>query len=925
MKIPLLTLLLFGALLPLTQGQIMRYTYENDEEQNVTFEENVRFIVDSIGELTIADVLADSSLVVVDPRQVEMPDTVYYLWTSVELSNQSTVFRNEFFGTTWDIDSMWTYTTVGDQVTNLQITGEGVSIWNKHSPSIHNTTPLSLLPGETKTFWLRFRVRLPSTKRNIRHNQLFNVASRAPVNKFITVPIVWAFFYLGFMVLFCLLSLFMYRLFRDRIFLYFGGLMLSFGFYFMIIPRVSDAFLIDYFPRHQYLFLEWAISGIVFCFSLFVVNYLDLWQRYRRYVRIAFVYIVLMQAFAYLAPLFTNRDVMWYYYNLLLLFWIVLCFFVIGVAAWRKEPKGKILFRMVLILFLASSLHLIQLTKTNLSSNFFNVFQLGTMIFAAVLFYDLFTRIDTIRREKDRFQELDQLKSRFFANISHEFRTPLTLIMGPLHQLKEKQPDAEDRKLMGLMHRNAERLLNLINQILDLSKLEAGKMKLDLQQVNFPAFLKGIVMSFESLAEQQGVRLHFASEVDELELAVDLGKMEQIFNNLLSNAFKFTKVSEEVSVLLTVKEEWVTVLVKDTGRGIPADQLPHIFNRFFQADEAKTEDVPGTGIGLTLVKELVHLHGGTIDVRSIENKRTSFRLRFPLMSISASEQAGEEVFMSTSSSSSFTFPDRELVPATDYTLPFLPIDRHSSSIPLVLIIEDHEDVRFYIKQNLRQHYRLLEAPDGQDGIDKALEYQPDLIISDVMMPKKNGYEVCRTLKNDQRTSHIPLILLTAKAAREEKLHGLEEGADDYLLKPFDTEELQLRVRNLIASRQQLRRQFTEPAEQAIIDPQLNAIDRAFLEKVYAILDTHLDNEQFSVDVLAEEIGMSRRHLNRKLSALTDLSANPFIRNYRLQKALLMLQRQEGNVSEVALATGFSSTAYFVKCFREKFGQTPGSL
>lgn len=921
MKIPLLTLLLFGALLPLTQGQILRYTYVADEEQSVWLEEDMRFIVDSIGELAIADVLADSSLVVVDPLEVEMPDTIYYLWTSVELSNQSKVFRNEFFVAHRAVDSMWIYTVAGDQVTNLQITGEGVSVWNKHSGSIKNLAALSLFPGETKTFWLRFRIRLPSTKRHL--HRVFRIQPFAPINKYVTISFVWQSFYLGFMVLFCLLSLYMYRLFWDRIFFYFAGLMLSFGLYFMASSQVSDTFLIAYFPYRRFLLLKLAITGIVFCFSLFVINYLGLRQRYRRYVGIAFFFIVFMEAFAHLAPLFTSNDVVVNYHNLMLFFWIILCFLPIVIAAWRKEPKGKILLQTVMILFIASGLHILTINGADLHPVEENIFQFGTMIFAGVLFYDLFNRIDTIRREKDRFQELDQLKSRFFANISHEFRTPLTLIMGPLHQLKEKQPDAEDRKLMGLMHRNAERLLNLINQILDLSKLEAGKMKLDLQEVNFPAFLKGMVMSFESLAEQQGVRLHFASEVDELTLAVDPGKMEQIFNNLLSNAFKFTKISEEVSVLLTVNEEWVTVFVKDTGRGIPADQLPHIFNRFFQADEAKAEDVPGTGIGLTLVKELVHLHGGTIDVRSIENKRTSFRLRFPLVSNSAIEQAGEEAAMRTSSS--FTFPDKELVPATDYKLPFLPLDRHSSTTPLVLIIEDHEDVRFYIKQNLRQHYRLLEAPDGQDGIDKALEYQPDLIISDVMMPKKNGYEVCRTLKNDQRTSHIPLILLTAKAAREEKLHGLEEGADDYLLKPFDTEELQLRVRNLIASRQQLRQQFTEPAEQAVIDPQLNATDRAFLEQVYAVLDTHLDNEQFSVDVLAEEIGMSRRHLNRKLSALTDLSANPFIRNYRLQKALLMLERQEGNVSEVALATGFSSTAYFVKCFREKFGQTPGSL
>ncbi len=749
-------------------------------------------------------------------------------------------------------------------------------------------------------------------------HKAFSIQPAVSINKYIVGNFIWQSFYLGFMVLFCLLSLYMYRLFWDRIFLYFAGLMLSFGVYFMAANRVSDVLLLAYFPYQEFLFMAWAISGIVFCFTLFIINYLDLRQRYKRFVTIVFLFVVFMEAFAHVAPFVIGHNNSVLYHNIMLFFWIVLCFFPITMTAKLGEPKGKMLLRMVLILFVASIFHLLTINRMPPGpGNAFSFFQLGTMIFSTVLFYDLFTRIDNIRREKDRFQELDQLKSRFFANISHEFRTPLTLIMGPLNQLKDKQTVAEDRKLMGLMHRNAERLLSLINQILALSKLEAGKMKLDLQQVNFPALLKGIVMSFESLAEQKGVRLNFASEVDELEVLVDPNKIEQIFNNLLSNAFKFTKTSEEVAVLLTVKEDWITVLVKDTGRGIPADQLPHIFNRFFQAEDATSEEVPGTGIGLTLVKELVNLHGGTITVRSIENKRTSFRLRFPLNK----NESNEGVTVS----SSFVFPKKEQVPSAGSSPSYLPIDRHTSTTPLVLIIEDHEDVRFYIKQNLRQDYHLLEAADGQDGIDKALEHQPDLIISDVMMPKKNGYEVCRTLKNDQRTSHIPLILLTAKAAREEKLHGLEEGADDYLLKPFDTEELQLRVRNLIASRQQLRQQRTVPAEQAGIDPQLNTTDRAFLEGVYSILDIHLDNEQFSVDVLAEEVGMSRRHLNRKLSALTDLSANPFIRNYRLQKALLMLQRQEGNVSEVAIATGFSSTAYFVKCFREKFGQTPGSL
>lgn len=922
MKIYTVTVFLFIVICSPLQAQLVQHTYQDMVSSTVTFAEKIPVIMDLRGALRIADLLSDTSLAAVDPRNVNKPDTVYYAWTNLQITNSSSRFRQEYLTCLLGFDSVWSYTIYNQEVVEQQLTGKGISVWHKTPAHIKNIIPLSLAPGETQNIWLRFRIDKPSMHQFLHRAFLLQPAEQ--INRFVVSSYSWQFFYLGFMVLFCLVSLYMYRLFLDYVLLYFSGLLLSFGAYFFIISGVSSLVFHDFIGHRPYMFTKVAISGIVFCYSFFLIDYLDLRVRYGVYVRIAIWSIVAMEAFSHLSPLFISYSMSAQFSNVLLLTWIFAAFFPICLTAWRGEAKGKVLLTTTTILFVTSALYLVQLSiRYSYQEASFNIFQIGTMFFAAILFYDLFFRIDTIRREKDRFQELDKLKSQVFANISHEFRTPLTLILGPLQHLGSKFTEAEDRKLLEMMQHHAGRLLELINQILDLSKLEAGKVDLKPQVVDFPALLKGMVMSFESLAVQREVRLHFASEVDELALWVDPQKIEHIFNNLLSNAFKYTKAGEEVSVLLTLKEEWAQVQVKDTGRGIAADRLPYVFNRFFQADDPQPEGVSGTGIGLTLVRELVRLHEGRISVQSTEAKGTSFRLKFPLQPSYAGSEGAIRASAALPYSEQATSTLR--VSGNTFDQKALRSPQGDNAMPLVLVIEDQEDVRFYIQQNLCSYYRLLTARDGVEGVTKALEYQPDLIISDVMMPARNGYEVCRILKQDQRTSHIPFILLTAKAGREEKLQGLEEGADDYLLKPFDPEELRLRVRNLITSRQQLRQKLTESAQQAVIDPQLHATDRAFLERVYVVLDAHLGDEQFSVDTLATEVGMSRRQLNRKLKALMDVSANPFIRNYRLHKALVLLQKGEHNVSEVALATGFSSTAYFVRCFREKFGQTPGSI
>ncbi|MCB0637372.1 MAG: response regulator [Lewinella sp.] len=918
-----LLLFCFGGMAAV-HGQVLSYTFPTEGPARVSFREELRLFIDSSGQLSLAELLADSTLTPVDPREAILPSLPYYTWTSIQLTNPGPESQSVYLNCLNAVDSIWYYEFVDGRLVNQLLTGLDVSAWQK--PFVHsgNLIPIRLRAGAVKTVYLRFYIHIPALEAQL--PSLFVLSPVEAVNRRIQGGLLWNAFYLGFMALFSLLSAFMYRIFKDRVFLYFGGLMLSFGFYFAASSRVTDLFITGYYPSSLYFLLDLSITGIALSLTLFIINYLRLREVFPRFSRLFLAYVVVVQASNHLAALFAlEYDIVTPIHNLLLLPWVVACFAIILLLAWRGQPAARMLLRTIAILFVGSALHVVASIRPAAQNVFtLNAFQLGTMIFAGALFYDLFTRIDTIRREKDRFAELDSLKSRFFANISHEFRTPLTLIMAPLTQLNAKLHEPGDRKLLGMMQRNAQQLLRLINQILDLSKLEAGKMTLQAREVNFPALLKGIVMSFESLAQQQEVRLHFASQEDELSMWVDPDKIEQIFNNLLSNAFKHTTVSEEVAVLLLADEWEVTVQVKDTGRGIPAEQLPQLFNRFFQADPGEASQRRGTGIGLALVKELVQLHGGTIDVQSQEGRFTTFTLHFPRGQAHLREQdlaAGEDIWMGRRSEAVAPLSTE---PAHQ-PLEWAPADRYLTDKPLVLLIEDHADVRFLIEQHLRADYRVIEAVNGGEGIEKAWEFLPDLIISDVMMPDRNGYEVCRILKADQRSSHIPLILLTAKAAQEEKIQGLNEGADDYLVKPFHTQELLVRVRNLIESRRRLREQFNPATEGATIDPNLSVPDQEFLQAIYATIDNHLDNEQLSVDLLAEAVGMSRRNLNRKLSALTDLSANPFIRNYRLHQALRMLKERSGNVSEVALATGFSSTAYFVKCFREKFGQTPGSI
>ncbi len=551
-------------------------------------------------------------------------------------------------------------------------------------------------------------------------------------------------------------------------------------------------------------------------------------------------------------------------------------------------------------------------------------------------------RLQLEHLQAEKLKELNHLKSRFFANISHEFRTPLTLILGPLEHVATQLSDSGLKQQLQTAFNNGRRLLRLINQLLDLSKLEAGGMELKASRGNLLAFLKGIVFTFESAARQKQITLEFHSDYDRLEAYYDVEKLEQVFYNLMSNAIKFVppdsngKISVKVvraqaSFLdkLPPNIECVRVTVRDTGIGIPAHELPHIFDRFYQVEKARTHAPEGTGIGLALAKEMVELHYGQMSVSSAEGNGATFIVTLPL---GKEHLRPEEVVEEVSSEPLPAFSkerveeqEREMEiedRASSLEPSASSIEEQASSKEIILLVEDNPEVRAFIRQQLEGRYAVLEAADGEEGLTRASEAIPDLIISDVMMPKMDGYALCAALKTEEKTSHVPVLLLTAKAGEENKLEGLETGADDYLTKPFSSKELLARIRNLIAQRRKLRERFSR---EVVLQPSAIAItsaDERFLNRVKAAVEKNLGDEEFSVEDFGREVGMSRVQLHRKLKALTDQSAGEFILSMRLQRAAALLQQNAGTVAEIAYMTGFNTPNYFAKCFRKQYGCSP---
>ncbi|RMG21758.1 MAG: response regulator, partial [Bacteroidetes bacterium] len=534
--------------------------------------------------------------------------------------------------------------------------------------------------------------------------------------------------------------------------------------------------------------------------------------------------------------------------------------------------------------------------------------------------------------ELQKMKELDELRLRFFANISHEFRTPLTVIQGMADEIQSNFAKLDSWHIserLEAIHRNSKQLLRLVNQILDLSKLEANAMKLQPVQDDFVAFLRYLTQPFATYAASRSIRFIFQSTDKNLVADFDPHKLADIVSNLLSNALKFTPAGGEINLQIAKGKQAIAqftgrateeldnkllIRISDTGIGISPDKLPHIFDRFYQVDDSSTRAGEGTGIGLALTRELVLLMGGEIEVMSETGKGTTFHILLP-----HTRQAR------TGNATQLAFSEHISGIQSPTEAPSSTPSATKGELPLILLVEDHADVRQYLKAALKGPYRLLAAANGAEGIRKALHHIPDLIISDVMMPEKDGLELTNTLKQDEKTSHVPIILLTARAAVEDRLAGLKRGADAYITKPFLREELLLRVNNLLEVRKQLRKRYAALSPLAPPPDEATQIEDFFLLKVNKFIEQKIDDPGLDVPALAGEMNMSRSQLHRKLKALTDRSASAYIRAFRLQRARQQLEKGNVRVAEVAYSVGFQDPNYFSRAFSKEFGIRPSEI
>lgn len=551
----------------------------------------------------------------------------------------------------------------------------------------------------------------------------------------------------------------------------------------------------------------------------------------------------------------------------------------------------------------------------------FVLFVLGALL----LFYRFNLSRHLVKEEARRLKELDVLKTRLYTNITHEIRTPLTVISGIIESFRDS-PLPKHQKAVELIERNSQNLIRLVNQMLDLSKLEAGKLELRQVTGDIISYLQYLTESFHSSAESKEINLTFYSEVHELIMEFDEEKIQHIINNLLSNALKFTPKRGEVVLHLRTTQwhgkSYLNILVKDTGIGIAKADINHIFDRFYQADYPSPHSGEGTGIGLALTRELILLMEGFIEVKSKENQGSEFYVNLPLTT-KGSTPAPLPLIKHWQSWKKNNHS--ESAPTMAPIEKAKPEKALHNELPFLLIIEDNPDVATYIQSCLEPEFFIEVVSNGQDGIEVAQEKLPDIIVCDVMMPQKNGFEVTGMLKSDERTSHIPIILLTAKATRADKLEGLKMGADAYLTKPFHRDELIIRLEKLVELRQNLQAHYSKYIPDSAEEPITLSPDERFLQRIYKIVKENIDDPNLGAQQLYEGLHLSQAQLYRKIKALTGKSPALYIRTIRLRQAKEMLYNTDLNISEIAYALGFNDPNYFTRAFSKEMGTAPSAM
>lgn len=541
----------------------------------------------------------------------------------------------------------------------------------------------------------------------------------------------------------------------------------------------------------------------------------------------------------------------------------------------------------------------------------------GLLIAYSILQYELNrarikSELQLEKMESGKYKEIERAKSLFFSNISHEIRTPLTLIQGPLEKILQANDLDDAKKYTSIAQRNANSLLHLVNDLLDLSKIDSEKLEIHLVHGNIISDIDAICQHFQVLAEKKGIDFFFESELRLFKMDYDAKKLEIILNNLLSNAIKFTDVQGSIKLtakLQMLNQQYLTIEVIDTGIGIEQDKIPRLFERFYQADDSMTKEHQGSGIGLALTKKLVQLHHGTIKVSSQIGRGSIFTVTIPTKQ-----------------------PDQKNIQSKAPEFTAEPVEPPSTAQNLiseeklkVLVVDDNEELRSYISYILPDKYQIQTAVNGEDGLVKSTEFVPDIIISDVMMPRMNGFEMCEKIRLDARLSHIPIILLTAKSSTDAKIEAFNAGADQYLSKPFNHDELNARVASLISQRKKLKERFSSDVEFDTLSLANSETDKKLLEKAVKVVEKNMENVEFDVTKFGREIGLSRTALHTKLKALTGQSTTQFIQSIRLKAAVDLMKNQGVNISEVSAKVGFNDPRYFSRSFKKMFGKSPSDL
>jgi len=769
--------------------------------------------------------------------------------------------------------------------------------------------PIQLLPNERYSYFVLLRQRL-GVEGGIQ--PLLYPVEHIPNSKWqpLSIYYLWQGLFFGILFFAFSFAILQFAQNRDRTFLYYALYALSNILFYIRLLWINDI-LLKSWTFHPLTLYEFAVPfglGIYLFYFLFVSSFLNSREEYPWLYRFVKISVWVMLVFAFIQQIIVRVDIIlaWqvtYYYRIV--FGLVVLFFL--VRLWFI--KG----RLARIIVIGTSF----LTLISFFNTFYSLFssnhwykwwdftqlglQVGIVIELLFFYAGLGYRTKLMLEEKNKtelnlqaqklenknLQELEQFKTKLYTNLTHEFRTPLTLIKGLSEELRGQRRSKQNDQKLRIIRENSLQILDLVNQMLELSKLESGKYTVHFEQMDIILFLKYLTDSFQSLAHHKKIMLGFYSMLKECWMDIDKEKYQRIVSNLLSNALKFTEEYGQVKVSANREEQHILIKISDTGPGIAASDLPHVFDRFYQA---KKDDYQGTGIGLSLVQELVHILEGSIEVESEAGRGTTFLLRFPIRQQGVKKRGNPKLI-------EVSISERNR---------FLTSSFETADKAKVLLIEDNQDIQDYLIRLLAPLYHIETAKNGVEGVKKAQSWSPQLILCDIMMPKMNGYEVCETLKINKVTASIPFILLTAKAAQSDKLEGLKYGADAYLKKPFDQEELLLTINNLLNRQTTL----TSPFQQTGGD---------FTQRFKAVVKTHLSNEHLNIALLCQQLKVSKAQLNRQVKKEVECTPMQYVRQLRLQEAHYRLHTTDSSVKEVAFECGFPSVSAFSQAFKETFG------